>query len=239
MKRTIVGVASCGMGMRHLDGTEVHSDELGRRVLADELIWMDRLLHYSGAEPEAGRILTVTEDALRPGSARRPYWQAVANFQERHRAELEAILHSDVALPLVESFRERFEWLFALAEELDTTEPVEEFDEEFQKYLDEVAAMIHELKYLFAEKNPDGMKVQQAQALAQSKAVARAWDAHHQLVLVKQVTTLPVMETDGTLGGGRSRPAILEMGRVGSVETSPGKRAHGLWFLPGYLRPAV
>ncbi|KKW39568.1 hypothetical protein A2454_02410 [Candidatus Peribacteria bacterium RIFOXYC2_FULL_55_14] len=227
------------MGMRHLDGTEVHSDELGGRILAGELVWMERLLHYSGAEPEAGRVLTVTEDALRPGPMRRPYWQAVADFEARHCAELEAILSLDVARPLILSFRARFAYLFALAKELDTSEPIEEFDEEFQRYLDEIAAMIHELKYLVSERKPEGMTLQRAQELAESHVIARVWDSRRQLALVKQGTTLPIVETDGTLGEGRSRPAILEVGKVGDIEASTGGRARGFWFLPGYLRPAA
>jgi hypothetical protein len=200
------------MGMLHINGSDVSPHEIQERKLADELVWFGRLLeHHAGTDPNADRILDVSDTALHYGHRKRPYWKSVEAFEAKHRRELDAILRLDISQILASDFHTRFGQLFLITQEMSTDEPIEQFDVDLRRYQEEIARMIHELKHLVSERTPEPMTLKQARGLEQSNIIARAWDQDHQLALVKQATTLPVVESDGTLNG-HSKAAILEVG---------------------------
>jgi hypothetical protein len=214
------------MEMRHINGDSVPQHELEERVLADELIWMGRLLeHHAGRDENADRILNVADDALHFGNTRRPYWQAVDAFMARHRDVLMEVLRMDASRVLIADFRTRFEDVFVALQKVRSDETIEEFDTEFRQYLAEIAAMMHEMKHLASEKGQQQMTLEEARLSARSSIVARAWDQGHNLSLVKQATVLPVVQDDGSLSG-KSEPAILQIGkfkRRAAVNTQNGE----------------
>lgn len=223
------------MGMLHINGSDVSPHEMDERVLADELIWMERLLkHHAGQDESADRILNVADDALRYGNTRRPYWQSVEAFMAKHKAELDRVLQMDISQTLLADFRLRFAELFQSINRMHTQEPIEQFDVEFRQYLDTIASMIHELKYLASEKGAN-ISLEQARMAARSSIVARAWDPEHRLSLVKQGTVVSNVEEDGSLEGD-SKAVILEIGKIKKGDRLRETRQGGMWFLPSLLR---
>tara|TARA_Y100000310_G_C20655970_1_gene801973 strand:+ start:562 stop:1257 length:696 start_codon:yes stop_codon:yes gene_type:complete len=200
------------MGMRHINGSDVSPHEIQERKLADELLWFGRLLeHHAGTDPNADRILDVSDTALHYGHTRRPYWRAVEAFEAKHRRELDAILRLDISQILASDFHDRFGQLFLITQRMNTDEPIEQFDVDLRRYQEEIARMIHELKHLVSERTSEPMTLQQARGHAHSSIIARAWDSGGRLALLKQGTTLPIVEDDGSLNG-HSKAAVLEVG---------------------------
>ncbi|PIQ76753.1 hypothetical protein COU78_04135 [Candidatus Peregrinibacteria bacterium CG10_big_fil_rev_8_21_14_0_10_49_24] len=188
---------------------------------------MKSLLEYQPEDDkESARIRSVADDALHYGRDRAPlpYWKSVHAFTERYGRDMQTILHLPTAQVLVVDFQRRFYEVLMLTQRLETTEPIEQFDVEFRRYLAEIAHMMHEYKQLASQKRCTEVTLEEARSEAHTAIIARAWDPDHNLTMIKQGTTLPYVQDDGSAEG-RSKPVILELGKF-RVETN-GVGKHG------------
>ena len=194
------------MGLLHINGSAVSPEELEERKLADELLWLEKLLGcYADRDPNIARMVNIADDALHFG-AKMPYWQRVHRFRERHRGEILRTLRTGVNQKFDAAFHRRYGPLFDAIMRLQSNQSVEDYDVHLREYEAAVATAIHELLYYAGQRGLE-LSLDDGQRMTKGSVVSKEFD-RGRFSGFTHATTAPNV-SDGGVIVGKCDPVIF------------------------------